>query len=56
MVTCIYCVAEDTHRVFNKNYKPIKGMTFDDAVQALKSGKKVQRTGWNGKDIYIFMI
>jgi len=42
--------------VFNKEYQLIKGTGFGDAVQALKSGKRVQRTGWNGKDMYLFMM
>ena len=29
-------------------------VTFGDAMVALKAGKRVQRTGWNGKDLFIF--
>ena len=28
-------------------------MNFGDAIQALKNGKKVQRTGWNGKGLHL---
>ena len=28
-------------------------MNFGEALEALKSGKKVARTGWNGKNQYI---
>lgn len=28
-------------------------MTFSDALIALKSGKRVARTGWNGKGLWI---
>lgn len=28
-------------------------MGFDEAIKALKEGKKVKRTGWNGKDQFI---
>ena len=28
-------------------------MTFSDAIEAVKNGKKVQRAGWNGKKQYI---
>jgi len=28
-------------------------MNFGQAIEALKSGEKVQRTGWNGKGIFI---
>ena len=24
------------------------GMTFGEAIEAMKAGKKVRRTGWNG--------
>ena len=28
-------------------------MNFGQAIEALKEGKKLQRTGWNGKGIFI---
>lgn len=28
-------------------------MDFGDAIRAMKSGKKVARTGWNGKGMYV---
>lgn len=28
-------------------------MTFGEAIEALKAGKKVARKGWNGKGIFI---
>lgn len=31
-------------------------MTFGDAIQALKQGKKVQREGWNGKGMFLFLV
>ncbi len=31
-------------------------MTFGEAIQALKQGKKVQREGWNGKDMFLFLV
>lgn len=30
-------------------------LTFGDAISALKEGKMVQRAGWNGKGMFIFM-
>ena len=30
-------------------------MTFGDALDALKQGKRVARKGWNGKDMYVFL-
>lgn len=32
------------------------GMTFGDAIQAAKMGKKIARKGWNGKGAYVFLI
>ena len=31
-------------------------MTFGEALVALKDGKKVQREGWNGKGMFIFLV
>lgn len=41
--------------VFEKAYQPITGMSFGFAIEALKLGKKVARTGWNGKVLFVFM-
>lgn len=30
-------------------------MTFGDAIEAMKKGKKVAREGWNGKGLYIYI-
>lgn len=30
-------------------------MNFGQAIEALKEGKKVARTGWNGKGMYIYL-
>lgn len=37
--------------VFEEAYRPIDGMTFGLAIEALKKGLKVARSGWNGKDM-----
>lgn len=29
---------------------------FGTALQALKEGKKVARSGWNGKDMFLFLV
>ncbi len=42
--------------VFDAAYRPIDGMTFGLAIEALKLGKKVARAGWNGKGMFIFLI
>ena len=31
-------------------------MNFGDALVLIKQGKKVARTGWNGKGMFVFMI
>lgn len=30
-------------------------MNFGAAVQAMKNGKRVARSGWNGKGLFVFM-
>ncbi len=35
------------------NVRPIDGMTFGLAIEALKQGKKVARAGWNGKGMWL---
>lgn len=32
------------------------GMTFGQAIEALKAGKKVARAGWNGKNIWLCLM
>lgn len=41
--------------VFEKNNRPINGMTFGFAIEALKKGLKVTREGWNGKGMYLWL-
>lgn len=31
-------------------------LTFGDAVAALKEGKRVSRSGWNGKGMFLFLL
>ncbi len=33
-----------------------KGMTFGQAIEAMKQGKKVARRGWNGKGMYLWLL
>ena len=33
--------------------KEIDGMTFGQAIEAMKRGDKVSRTGWNGKGLWL---
>ena len=41
--------------VFEEAYRRIDNLTFGLAIEALKQGKKVARSGWNGKEMFIFM-
>lgn len=41
---------------FNNAYHPVQGMTFSQALEAIKIGKKVQRVGWNGKGMFLFLV
>ena len=31
-------------------------MNFSNALELIKDGKKVSRTGWNGKGMFIFLV
>ena len=33
--------------------RPVDGMTFGEAIEAMKRGKKVARAGWNGKGMWL---
>ena len=39
--------------VFNRAYRPMAGLTFGYALEALKMGHKVSRAGWNGKGLWL---
>lgn len=39
---------------FDEAYRECNHMTFGIAVELLKQGKKVARSGWNGKGMYLF--
>lgn len=42
--------------VFERAYRPVNGMTFGQAIEALKRGEKVTRSGWNGKGMFVFLV
>ena len=31
-------------------------MNFGDAIASLKAGQKVARSGWNGKEMFLFLV
>lgn len=41
--------------VFDAAYRPINGMTFGLAIEALKRGERVARAGWNGKGMWLIL-
>lgn len=41
--------------VFEKAYRPVSGLSFGLALDAMKLGFAVARTGWNGKNMCIFL-
>ena len=34
----------------------VKGLTFGSALEAVKTGHRVQRSGWNGKNMWLALI
>ena len=40
---------------FDKVSRPVDGMTFGMAIEALKNGYKVTRAGWNGKGMFLWL-
>lgn len=41
---------------FEPAYRPVTGMSFGLAVEAMKMGKRVCRAGWNGKGMFLFLV
>lgn len=39
--------------VFDKAYHKIDALPFSAAIEAVKSGKKIARAGWNGKGMFV---
>jgi hypothetical protein len=42
--------------VFRNAYHKCDDMTFGLAIEALKMGKRVARKGWNGKNMFLFIV
>jgi len=42
--------------VFERAYREVQGLTFGEAIEALKVGEKVSRAGWNGKGMFIYYV
>lgn len=43
-------------QVFEHAYRPVSGMSFGHAIEALKQGQKVSRVGWNGKGMWLVYV
>lgn len=41
---------------FDEAYRPCNTMTFGLAIEALKKGKRVARTGWNSKGMWLILV
>lgn len=41
---------------FDAAYRPCEAMTFGLAIEALKKGLRVARSGWNGKGMYLVLV
>lgn len=42
--------------VFKQSYQNFQGMNFGHALEILKNGGRVQRAGWNGKNMFLFLV
>lgn len=50
-----YYISWSPAEVFEKAYRPTQGMSFGQALDALKTGHRVARAGWNGKGMWLDM-
>lgn len=41
---------------FEKAYQPLNALSFGHAIEALKAGHKVARSGWNGKGMWLYLV
>lgn len=41
--------------VFEASYQPTTALSFGHAIVSLKAGKKVARSGWNGKGMFLVL-
>ena len=44
-----------TENLLNSSFL-VTGLSFGEALEALKAGLKVSRAGWNGKGMFIFLV
>lgn len=51
-----WCISWSPADVFARAYRPLIGLTFGQALEALKAGHRVAREGWNGKGMYLYLV
>lgn len=51
-----YATAYYKYKLKPEYAKGREGLTFGDALEALKKGKRIARKGWNGKDMFLFYL
>ena len=49
----IWLRAETFEEKYRQLYDESKNMTFGDAIEVLKQGGAIRRTGWNGKGLFV---
>lgn len=42
--------------VFDRAYRPTNGLSFGMAIEALKLGERVARSGWNGAGQFVYLV
>jgi len=42
--------------VFESAYQPLDGLSFGHALFALKEGHRIARSGWNGKEQFVYRV
>ena len=42
--------------VFEKSYRENKNLTFGQAIELAKQGKKIARLGWNGQGMFAYIV
>ena len=42
--------------VFDRAYRPTTGLSFGMAIEALKLGEHVARSGWNGAGQFVYLV
>lgn len=51
-----YHMTWESKETFDKTYRPVDGLTFSLAIEAMRKGFRVAREGWNGKGMYLWLM